>query len=784
MMEYGNMEKNDQNLIHLVLQKFLPFWPLFLILVLLGLGLANAFLTFTTPKFETTAALVINDEKKGVDESQLMESFNVFESNKIVENEIEVLQSKDILHDVVRSLNLYAPVYKDKLIGAQAMFNDAPIKVVARDPTNVGNTEEGNKVGFQYLPEKEAVLMNNSLIPLNTWVDGPFGGSEIMFKAGEATTADDKEEFFFELHDPRAVVDGLLGNLTVVAASKLSTVVNISYVDSHPERGNAIVDQLIGAYRSAAVESQNSLASNTLNFIDERIAEVGDQLIAVEKDLEKYRSAEGVIDLGQQGNLYLQNVGEYDRRIAEIKLQLSVLGKVEAYVVSKQTATGIVPSTLGVNDPILSELLQRLYDAEIEYQELSKTTAENNPILVSVRNRIAQIRPSILENVRSQKANLLASRQSLTSNSGKYSEALNVLPEQERKFVEISRKKKSVSDLYDFLVQKREETALSLAPTAGNVRVIQKAEASVEPVFPKSMLVYLIGALLPLFLGILWVAGRELFNTRVLFRSELEEAMPLPIVGELSYLKKAKKQVLVSEHRQLYILDQFRRLLSNLGMFDQGTRVKTLLVTSSIVGEGKSYVSANLAMTLSLSGIKTALVDMDLRKGTVSRLFGHNGKEGGISTYLTEGKRSGLQYQVNDNLSLFPSGESNTNSTALLVGGAWKDFITELKADFEAIIIDSPPTSLVTDATLLAQHADKTAFVVRHAHTPKFVLKHLGQTATGKGFEESVVIFNALKGRGLVKKGYGYGYGYEALTPNAGAKVLPGQLENVKTIRS
>ena len=771
MSDFQTVNNRQQNLFHIILQKFVPFWPLLVVLGFIGLVIAQFYLWSTVSKYESTGALIVNDEKKGVDQSQLVESFNVFESKKIVENEIEVIKSKDVVEDVVNTLGLYSKIYTSSLFKEKLYYTDAPVKIVLMDPSDVPVDSDIEDVEFFVDFEKGMVYIDGKAAPFDTWVSNPFGGSVLKFLPNGNVKYDKNKVFRFQIIPPRLKVNQIVNNLYVGAASKTSTVVRILYTDAIPERGNAIVDQLIESYKKATISSQNSLASNTLNFIDERMDAVGDELQEVEKDLEKYRSKEGVIDLGEQGNLYLQNVGDYDRRIGEINLQLSVLQKVERYVVSKSGKSGIVPSTLGVNDPILGQLLQKLYNAEIEYGELSKTTAENNPLLTSIKNRIENIRPSILENVRSQKSNLLASRESLTTNSGKYNEALNVLPEQERIFLEITRRKKSIEDLYDFLVQKREETALSYAPTMGNVRVIEKAEASLRPVSPKKSVIYLIGLLFPLGLGLVYVAGKELLNTKILFRSDLEFDSDLPVLGELAYVDKPNDKLLVSQHEDLFIVDQFRRILTDMQMYDGGETIQTVMVTSSIAGEGKSYVSSNLAVTLALSGKKTALIDLDLRKAGVSQLFGFS-NELGVSEVLTKGSVLDIGKEKVTNLTVYPAGAKTLDSSNLLMNKNFKEFITKIKKDYDSVIIDTPPTTLVSDASILVPYTDKTIIVVRHDHTPKFILQHIDETIARKGFEKSALVFNGVKMRGIVNKGYGYGYGYEEPLSNENSSFI------------
>jgi capsular exopolysaccharide synthesis family protein len=511
--------------------------------------------------------------------------------------------------------------------------------------------------------------------------------------------------------------------------------------------------------------------------------QVGIQLNEVEKELEAYKSSEGVVNISKQGNLYLDNVGSYDRRIGDRELQLAVLQKVENYVVSKNKTTGIVPSTLGISDPILSQLLDRLYNAEIEYVELQKTTAENNPILVAVRNKINQIRPSILENVNSQKANLRASLAKLNSSSGKYNSALQVLPEQERRLVEITRRKKNITELYDFLAQKREETALSYAPTQGDARVIETAEASLRPVSPKKSFIYAIALFLSLVLGILIVSSKELLSSRILYRTEVERYSKLPVLGELAYLDKEDSELLVNNHKDVFILDQFRHLLSSLGIYQRSTKIKTIMVTSSISGEGKSYVSANLAQTIAFSGKKVALLDMDLRNASLTAMFNLE-DEIGVSDFLSNKASFGTIAKKSDceELYVIPCGEKTFASSELLASRKLEELFDSLFASFDFIVVDTPPISLGSDASIISDFSDKTILVVRHDFTPKHIGNRIDETLNSKNLKDSNIVFNGVKQRGIVAEnyGYGHGYGYDSVNPKKSKSLLAGVIDFVK----
>lgn len=764
MLSNDTNSNNTDNLFSILAKKFIPFWPLFIGLFLLGLISAWTYLFFSTPKYSVSAALIVNDEKKkGVDDSKIMESINIFTSKKIVENEVEVLHSKELINEVVYKLNLYAEIYENGLLKNSAAYDTSPIQIRLKNPDDTRYYKDAIKKSFNIDSTKNLVKIENKNYPINQWVENPFGGDDIKFISNPhfATPHDINKSYYFTFTAPKLVSAGIYNSLYVGSSSKLSTVVRINYEDANTTRGEDIINQLIKSYIQQSKRERDTLASNTLGFVDNRIEQVGSELNEVEKELEAYKSSEGVVNISKQGSLYLDNVGSYDRRIGDIELQLAVLQKVENYVVSKNKTAGIVPSTLGISDPILSQLLDRLYNAEIEYEGLRKTTAENNPILVAVRNKINQIRPSILENVNSQKANLRASLGNLNSSSGKYNSALQILPEQERRLVEITRKKKSITELYDFLAQKREETALSYAPTQGDARIIEPAVASLSPVSPKKLFIYAIALFLSLAFGILIVSGKELFSSKILFRSEVERYSKLPVLGELAFLDQKDTELLVNEHKDVFILDQFRHLLSSLGVYQRSTKIKTLMVTSSIAGEGKSYVSANLAQTIAFSGKKVALLDLDLRSASLTTMFNLEDRLG-VSDFLSDKTtlKTILHKSECAELYIIPCGEKTFASSELLSSRKLEELFDILYGTFDYIVIDTPPITMVSDAAIISDFSDKTILVVRHDYTPKHILKRIDETLNSKNLKDSNIVFNGLKQRGIVTENYGYGHGY------------------------
>lgn len=559
---------------------------------------------------------------------------------------------------------------------------------------------------------------------------------------------------------PQLVAADLLSRLEVGSANKLSTVVTLTYKDEVPQRGEDVLNHLIHAYHQVAVNEKSALAGNTLDFIEDRIRFVEGELDALESKVQLYKSAKGIVDLSEQGKVFLQSVSENDRKMEDMKMQLAVLDQVENYVLSKNNSGGIVPATLGINDPVLSDLLQKLYEAEIEYQRLRKTTAQNNPILVTLSEKIEKIRPGILENIQSQRENLRASLANLASAKGKYNATLQSIPKQERELLEISRQQAIKNSVYSFLLQKREEAALSYAPAAAESKVVDRAEASLFSVSPKRKLVYSVAVVLALVCGVVLITGKEILNNKVLFRSEIESHTNAPVVGELSRVKR-KKKALFQEPTEIYLVEQFRQLRTTLGLYGRNFTKKKILVTSSVPGEGKSFVSANLAFSLAASGKKVVLLDLDLRKPNTTLQFGLS-QARGITEYLMgEAAAADIVTQTAfQNLYVMPAGEKVGDNTELLLNGRLEGLFAFVEEAFDYVIVDTSPIDLVSDAYLISEFCDITLLVIRHAYTPKSVVKHLDQNAKLNALHNLAIVFNGIKARGFVKGNYGFGYGY------------------------
>jgi tyrosine-protein kinase Etk/Wzc len=752
-----NSSKNEGSLFSSLVYRFIPYWPLFTIMLTIAVAGAWAYLNlYATPSYLVTASLVIKDEKKGVSDSRMTESFDAFTSSNIVENEIKVIHSRSLMRSVVNKLGLYAPVFQEGKFRLIPAYTSSPIKIEHIDPENATQFEA---VYFTFDNDSKKVEIDSRLYPLDEWVQSPYG--TLRFTLNESKSADSEFPLFFSIVKPKVITDQLINNINIQASSKFSTVVDISLSDPEPKRGEDIINNLILSYKQLAVTEREKLAANTLEFVEDRIKSVVEELQELESDVVQFKSTQGSINLSEQGKLYLENVRDNDRKISEINTQLAILDKVRNYVESKNNTAGIVPSTLGVHDPILSQLLQKLYNSEIQYQKLKATTAENNPVLISLNDEIQNIRPSILENIRNQRDNLYASKANLIATNSSYNATLQTIPQKERELMELSRQQTIKNNAYSFLLQKREETVLSYAPTAGDSRIVDMADSSAFPVSPKSLYIYVIAFMLACSICIGFITAKESMNTKILFRSEIEEYTSAPIVSELTFVKPPKDSATFSSPTEAAVIEQFRQMRATMGLYGRTFSKKKILVTSSIPGEGKSYVSSNLAFSLATSGKKVLLLDFDLRNPNTSHLFDKY-KQSGLIEYLKdETSLDSIIYETPfENLKVASAGINIGDHTELLLNGKLEGLFSCLELTYDYIILDTPPVDLVSDAYLLSEFCDITLLVIRHGYTPKNLIKRLPQDNKIKSLNNVAIVFNGVKPRGFVKGQYGYGYGY------------------------
>ena len=685
----------------------------------------------------------------------------MFGAKKNVENEVEVLQSKTLMKEVVENLHLYAPVVISGRVTHQSAYVLSPIVVEAKYPDSL---KPAKQINFTFNSRNEKVLIQGTAYPLEEWQTTPFGILRFLPNPYyHPSNADDREKpgnYYFSLIPVKNAANQVLSQVSITPSSKQSTVIDLSIQGEVPKRGEDILNELLKVYKQASILDKNQLAANTLKFVNERLAYVANDLDSVERVLQNFKAKNRITDISAQGQMYLQTVAANDQKISDINMQLAMLDQVEKYVKDKGDLGGIVPATLSDSDPVLTDLLQKLSDLELQYTQTKKIVPENNPAVVSLQDGIDRLKPQILENIESQRSNLLAGRDDLATTTSDYSTMLKSIPEKERELLSISRQQAIKNNIYTFLLQKREETALSFASAVADSRILDYAETSGTPVSPKRKLIYLAAFLGAIVLGIAIIYIKDILNRTVQERSDIERYTDIPFLGEVNY-DRSKSPFVIAEGKRSFIAEQFRQLRTSLGYMGVDETHKRILLTSSISGEGKSFIAINLGISLALMGKKVALLEMDLRKPKLSEQFAISRREG-LSNYLI-GKIQPdeiIKSTSFQNLFLVPAGPIPPNPSELISNGRLAELLTYLEKSFDYIIIDTAPVNPVTDAYIISPLADVTLFVIRHDYTPKMFLQKLEYQHKISTLKNPAIIYNGIRGKGVNKYGYGYGYGY------------------------
>lgn len=758
------IEVQEITLFQQIFYKYLPYWYVFLLLLILSTVVAFIYLSTTAPLFESHASILVKDQKRGQEESKMEDAFNVFSQKNILENEIEIIRSNALLNEVVNRLHLNAPVLMEsgwqgkKITSA---FYASPVLVEFRD--NGLKTLE-DKIYFRVLGKGLGlrVSINGEIYPIGQWVITHWG--ELYFSKNPKYTNSallDKSRLYFKLIPIGKATHDLGEVLKVTAASKQASVVMLRIRDEIPKKGEDILAEIINVYNLFSIRKKNETATSTMKFIDQRLAKVENELDSVEKGIENYRNRSGMVDVNGQSGQYLRSIEYNEQEQNKMKLQMTMLGEVTNYINNNSENGDLAPSTFSLGDPELAQLLAQLRSKTLEYERLKKTTAINNPIIQSLTDEISKIKYSINENVKNQQNNIKAGQNYLASVSSQYYSQLNSVPLKERQLVEVSRQRNTKSDIYSYLMQKKEEAAYALKSTLPDSFIVEYPTSSERPVSPQKPFVAVLALLMPFVLGVSAIGVKDKITGKIMFRSEIDQITNLPVIGEVIYDEKAGN-LLDQTRARSFVHEQFRQIRTSIRHSErtQGG-MRRLMVTSSIEGEGKSFVAGNIALSIANTGKKVVLIELDLYQPKLFDILDSD-LEFGIVDYLqgnaTKDKIVGAT-SIN-NLYFIPAGNLIESPSELLLSEKLTLLLDELEEQFDMLIIDTPPVKPISDAYEIAALCNYVVFVIRHDFTPKSNIRLVEEEFAAHQINNVGIVFNGIKKRGQGKFSYGYGYGY------------------------
>ena len=748
--------KSDTDGSYNFLSKYFYHWPLFLIGILIAAIGLLIFLPTFKPVYPVKASLVIKDESKTPDQKSALHEIDLSNSEKIIENEIEILKSNQLISEVVKDLRLNITYdHKTGFMDHEDLYESTPVKFVFVDST--GNYKKA-ALNIQIKDAQSFLLIMPDGKTKQSFYNTNYQSSFGVWKLEPTRFLPEfkNERIQITINDPDLTALQYQKDIDISLSNKLATAVIITLNDAVPKRGKDILNRLISKYNMISVVEKNRETKTTLDFLDQRIASLSGELAAAEKGIEDFKSSRGLTDLTSDAKISLENNQANDTRLNEVNVQLSVINGIEKYINSAKPGEK-APAMVGITDPALSSAIERLSTLQLQRDRLLTTTPETNPDFEAIDSQIQTTRNAIKDNIANLKASLTNAQQKLQGYNSKFESSIKSIPTQEREFVSLKRQQEIKENLYSYLLQKREEISVNYASTIADDRIVDQAYAG-APKNQKKMIAFALALVIGLGLPAGFIYGRDVLNDRINTLQEIKDAVKIPVIGELPF-ENATSGIVINDTNITAISEQIRALRTKIHyLYENKEKGRVTLVTSSVPGEGKSFVCSNLGAAFAFSGRKTVILEIDLRKPQIARNFNLPKNHAGISDFLN-GKatisdtiqRSG----INENLDVISSGSKISNPSELLETNRFKELIANLKDRYDDILIDSPPVHLVPDAMILSRLTDLTLYTIRQGVTEKGELKFIKELDEQKQLTNMNIVFN-----GIERSKYGYGYKY------------------------
>ncbi|TKC13058.1 polysaccharide biosynthesis tyrosine autokinase [Pedobacter polaris] len=752
---------NDEISIDLkqILAKLIDKWIWFVVSVPICLLATFLYVRYTAPIYQINSKLLVIDQGKGGSAagkvSGLMDLGGLMGNNNSVENEVEILKSRFLVEQVVREMNLNIVYNAKGKIGVREIYNPPFIlEIVKRLDTIQDIQLKVEKFGankFKVITngiEKE--VLEGEIFTLNNI-------GQIKLISNPIFTFSNNE-YLVDIHSLDSRVASLMANITVAPVNKQVSIINLGLKYPVPQKGEDILNVLIKKYTQANISDKNAIADSTGKFIKERLAVISGELSGVENNVEDYKQKFKLADMSEQGKLLVQTTGQLTSELAAAETQVSILNQLEEYLKDEANNKRVFPSSLIAQDLVFSNMMSQYNALLLEREKLLLGVTEESPFVQNIDTQIIGLRRGILSNIQSAKNSVMVTRNRLRNQLSSAEGQINSVPAVEKNYLQLARNQQIKQELYIFLMQKAEETAISKTANMAIAKIVDPPKSSVVPISPKKNVIYLFGFLAGIILPSGLIFLREVLNVSIKVKEDVSGLTRVPIVGEISH-NLSDDNLIVANQSRSAISEQFRALRTNLSFYLKNVDEKVILLTSSMSGEGKSFTAINLGNILALAGKKVLLMEMDLRKPGLAVKLGI-ANDIGFSNYTI---REDIKIAdiikplaINKNMFFISSGPLPPNPAETIMSEHTAPLMEELKKQFDYIILDAPPVGIIADAQLLANYADVTLYLVRQGVTKKDQLKIVEDLYQANKMKNMGIVVNDISGK---YDGYGYGYG-------------------------
>ena len=706
-------------------------------------------------------------------------------SSNGIDNETEILNSRFLVQQTIKNLKLYAE-YKhggmlvDTLIYAKQEVNvdmDTTSLKQLNAPMKLTITREGGiyHVKGKYFKPIDAETFEKAPYEINkTLAKLP---AQIRTKAGTLTLTQNpvyelKEgtELKVEMISPFKASKEYFKRLTMNQTKKTANTVELTFNDESRERGVDFLNGLIDAYNYQANIDKNEIQKHTEDFINSRLAKISTELTGNDTNLEKYKQKNRMVDIGLNAKQAVLSSDQFDQELNKANMQVELLNEIGKYMDQPANKYQPIPTNVGLEDESATALIGQYNSLALTRKQLLHSASEDSPVVTPITAQLEDLMTAIKRAMFQARINMKIQRNSIADMASKYEKTIGVTPEQEKALTQIGRQQSVTSGLYLMLLQKREETSMSLASTADKAKIIEPA-AFVDKVSPKGIIALLIAFILGVAIpaGIIYL--RELLRSKILGHDDVEKLTKLPIIGDIptASANRSKGSIVIQENKSNLMSEIFRGLRTNLQLAGDD-KEKVFIVTSTTTGEGKTFIASNLAMSLALLEKKTIMVGLDIRKPRMAELFGIGDRQHGITNILAneecnweEVKAQIVASGVNHNLDLLMAGPTPATPGELMVRKSLKQTIALLKEHYDYVIIDTAPVGLVADTLQLSKLADRTLFVCRADFSTKSSFTYIKKLDEQKKLPNISIVINDID---LSKKKFAYSYGFGKYSKN------------------
>ncbi len=756
--------------LRLLLHKYLlRFWWLYIIGILLAGTGAWLYLRYTTPQFLVRSTILIKTPESStgdVSQEFILGELGLTPPGGNVENEMQILKSRSLMMEVVRHLHLDVVYESEGRIKRGEQYMRSPVLLAHYQ------LREGLSRGLNFFLEPHEqdsmrfYLQVGEQTPTEVYFDDTLRtnwGQFVFTRNPEIPKWSTEGRTIIRIVSPEGVAQKYASKVQLKRIGEWSSVIEMSLKDPVPQKAADILNTLAQAYNEASIQDKNRVASNTYKFINERLKSFTAELSESEGELEAFKTRNTIPgDIGMNVSTFMDEFKANDAELARLQLQVDVVNNLEAILSESNTTFDLLPANFAIENADLNGQTERYNELQLERRRRLRAANESHPSILEINERISALRTVIMNTLKAVRADLNRRAEVLRRKNARLQGSLRSIPGIERELIEITRQKNIKENLYLYLLQKREEAAISMAVAAPNSRVLDAAQPSGGPIEPKRQIAYALAVLLGLGIPLGIAVLADLLNDSVQTPDDIKNATAAPIAGVIGH-SRSGKQLVVDRSSRSAIAEMFRLLRANLQFLHPGQDSQVWVVTSGASGEGKSFVTLNLGMTLAIGGKKVVLIGMDLRKPKLQQYIGieaSSSNVAGVTNYLISGATIEEVIHpttLHNMLYFIPSGPIPPNPAELLLQERTAELFAYLRQRFDYIIIDTPPVGLVSDALLLNPHVTGALYLIRQGLSKKGTLQLLDDLYQNKKLHNIAIVFNGVGSKGSY---YGYGYGY------------------------